>query len=146
MCCLRNIALESVIEKCDRERTKWSLCVAMLRRRHKILRKQHKHTHSYYKKFEISSIVSLYLVLYIHFFFVQLVSVQCWSVTFWSGNVVVLVLIFNSFKQHCILVIHSASILFNLYIQFYSHFLCLICVYMRECVYHVWILICIIHF
>ena len=43
MCRLRNIALESVTQKCDRRtdrrtdrwRIKWSLCVAMLRRRHK---------------------------------------------------------------------------------------------------------------
>ena len=39
MCRLGNIALESVTEKCDRRtdrrRIKWSLCVAMLRRRHK---------------------------------------------------------------------------------------------------------------
>ena len=43
MCRLRNIALESMTEKCDRRtdrqtdrrRTKWSLCAAMLRRRHK---------------------------------------------------------------------------------------------------------------
>ena len=43
MCHLQNIALEKVTEKCDRRtdrrtdirRTKWSLCVAMLRRRHK---------------------------------------------------------------------------------------------------------------
>ena len=49
MCRLRNIALESVTDgqtdgrtdgRTDRRRTKWSLCVAMLRRRHKKLSKK----------------------------------------------------------------------------------------------------------
>ena len=45
MCRLRNIALESVTDgqtdgRTDRWRTKWSLCVAMLRRRHKNLFKK----------------------------------------------------------------------------------------------------------